>query len=179
MLGYGRSERGKEYYYLSDFVRATRELIQKLELSSITLVGHSLGGRVCLEIALLYPDIVTGLVLVDTMGFAKIAWWGSFLGTAAWTVRRILRRPQPYPKLGAEPGEDRNWRCLERLPSLRVPTLLVWNHRDPYFPISGALRARKLIPHSRLEVFPGFGHAPHKQRRESFNNLLLSFLNQT
>lgn len=178
MIGYGQSDRTEESYYLSDFVKATQGLIQKLGLRSIALVGHSLGGRVCLEIAFLSPDVVTGLVLVNTMGFAKLAWWGLFLGTVAWTVRRILRRPQPYPKFLTANGEDRNWRCLDRLPSLSVPTLLVSNRRDPYFSVSGAFKALKLIPHARLEILPGSGHAPHKQRRESFNNLLLSFLNQ-
>jgi pimeloyl-ACP methyl ester carboxylesterase len=179
MIGYGLSDRSKECYHLSDFVRATHGLIQKLGLSSLTLVGHSLGGRVCLEIAFLYPDVVTGLVLVNTMGFAKVAWWGSFLGAAAWTVRRLLRRPQPYPKFQTEAGEDRSWQCLERLHSLKVPTLVVSNRRDPYFSVTGALKAVKLIPHARLEILPGYGHAPHKQRRESFHGLLLSFLGQT
>jgi pimeloyl-ACP methyl ester carboxylesterase len=176
MIGYGLSDKSKESYYLSDFVKVTQGLFQKLGLSSMALVGHSLGGRVCLEIAFLYPDVVTGLVLVNTMGFAKVAWWGSSLAAAAWTIRKVLGRPQPYPKFLIEPNEDRNWRCLDRLPSLKVPTLLVSSRRDPYFSISGAFKAMRLIPHARLEVFPGYSHTPHMQRRESFNRLLLSFL---
>lgn len=178
MIGYGQSDRKKDSYYLSDFVRATHGLIQKLGLNSIALVGHSLGGRVCLEIALRYPELVSGLVLIDTVGFSKLAWWGTFLGAAAWGLRKILRRPQPYPKFLQEQGEDRDWKCVDRLPSLKVPTLVVWNQRDPYYSIADALKATKLIPEVTLEIFPHYGHAPHKQNRQYFNNLLLGFLNR-
>lgn len=179
MIGYGRSDKEKGGYRLSDFVRTTQGLIQRLNLSSITLVGHSLGGRVCLEIAFRHPELIHGLVLVDTVGFAKLAWWGGFLGAAAWAIRRALRRPQPYPRFLVEDGEDKDWRCLDRLPSLSVPTLLVWNSRDPYYSVSAALQAKELIPQAHLEIYPRYGHAPHKQNRESFNRLLLGFLNRS
>lgn len=177
MIGYGLSGRVKESYSLSDFVTATHEFIGKLGLGSLALVGHSLGGRICLEIALRHPEIVTGLVLIDTPGFAKLAWWGGFLGAAAWGVRRALGRPQPYPRFRTDDGEDRNWRCLERLPHLRVPTLIIWNRRDPYYSVSGALKAAEVIPDVQLEVFPRYGHAPHKQDIARFNRVLLKFLN--
>jgi pimeloyl-ACP methyl ester carboxylesterase len=177
MIGYGQSDKSKEAYSLSDFVKATHGLIQKLNLSTLVLVGHSLGGRVCIEIALRHPELVAGLVLVDSPGFAKLAWWGGFLGAAAWGIRSMLGRPQPYPRFRTEAGEDRNWRCLDRLPALNVPTLLVWNRRDPYYSMSGALKAAELIPNVQLEIFPRYGHAPHKQDREGFNRTLLRFLN--
>jgi pimeloyl-ACP methyl ester carboxylesterase len=120
--------------------------------------------------------LIHRLVLVDTIGFGKLAWWGGFLATIAWGVRKLLRRPQPFPKLGREDGEDRSWSCLDRLPSLKLPTLLVWKHRDPYFSLAGARKATNLIPRVRLEVFSGWGHAPHKQQRATFNSVLLEFL---
>jgi len=42
--------------------------------------------------------------------------------------------------------------------------------------VSLARRAVKLIPGARLEVLPGYGHAPHGQNSEAFNRLLLDFL---
>lgn len=178
MIGYGLSDRNRDRYSLSDFVRFTQAFIQKLGLNSLTLVGHSLGGRVCLEIALRYPELVSGLVLVDSVGFVRLAWWGTLLGSASWALRRALGRPQPYPGFKKEAGEDKHWRCLEKLPSLKVPTLVTWNRRDPYYPVSGAIKAAKLIPGVHMEIFPGYGHAPHKQKGESFNKLLLGFLHR-
>ena len=175
LIGCGPGGRNNSGYYLSDFVEFTQDFIRTLGIGSQVLVGHSLGGRVCLEIALRYPERVRRLVLVDTLGFSRLACWGSFLIKAAWAVRKVLRRPQPYPRLLKEDGEDKDWLCLEELPALKVPTLIVWSRHDPYFPLSGALRARELIPEARLEILPGYGHAPHVQQRDIFNSLLLSF----
>jgi pimeloyl-ACP methyl ester carboxylesterase len=175
LIGYGPGGRDNSGYYLSDFIEFTLEFIQTLGVGPQVLVGHSLGGRVCLEIALRHPEMVRRLVLVDTLGFSRLARWGSFLIRAAWAVAKVLRHPQPYPKLLKKDGQDKDWLCLEELPALKVPTLIVWSRHDPYFPLSGALRAKELIPEARLEVLPGYGHAPHLQKRDLFNSLLLSF----
>ncbi len=174
--GYGLSSRDESGYHLSDFVEFSIKFIQTLGLNSPVLVGHSLGGRVCLGIALRHPEMVRRLVLIDTAGFGKLTRWGMFLGAAAWAVRKILRRQQPYPRFLWKDGEGRDWSCLEELPALHVPTLIIWNRHDPYHPLGEALRARELIPESYLEVFPDHGHAPHLKRNDRFNGLLLSFM---
>jgi pimeloyl-ACP methyl ester carboxylesterase len=179
MLGYGLSDRDKTSYYLSEFVDFTLGFIQALGLDSaaLALVGHSLGGRICLEIALQHPEKVRRLVLIDTVGFARLARWGTFLGAAAWAIREARGRRQPYPRFLKEDGEDKDWRCLDKLTTLKAPTLVIWNRRDPYYPLREAIKAKKLIPGVRFEIFPGYGHAPHVKNRDYFNNLLLSYLN--
>ncbi len=116
------------------------------------------------------------LVLIDAAGLGKVTRFGSAVMTLAWAIRRLLSRPQPYPTFLAKEGEDTNWLCLDKLPGLETPTLLVWKRLDPYMPLSIARRAEKLIPNSRLKVLPGFGHAPHQQNSDIFNRVLLDFL---
>ena len=176
LVGYGLSERNRDGYCLSDFVDSTLGLIQVLGLESLIVVGHSLGGRISLEIALDHPEMVRRLVLVDTAGFGRLAYWGSFLGTMAFLVRKVLGRPQPYPRFIMEKGSMPHWMCLERLPELKTPSLIVWNRRDPYYSVDGALKAKKLIPGAQLEILPGYGHAPHRTEREYFHGLLTDFL---
>lgn len=178
LVGYGQSDRKDAGYCLSDFTEATLALMQNLGLDSVFMVGHSLGGRVCLEIAIRHPEMVRRLVLIDTAGFSRLTRLGGFLGMAAWGVRRMLKRPQPYPKIMMENGAYGHWMCLEKLPEVRVPTLIVWSHIDPYYPLAGALRAIKLMPQARLEVFSGYGHAPHRADKDRFHGLLREFLSQ-
>ena len=83
LIGYGLSESAKNGYYLSDFVEFALGFIQAVGLGHHVLVGHSLEGRVCLEIALPYPEMVRKLVLIDTAGFGRVTRWGSFLSTTA------------------------------------------------------------------------------------------------
>jgi len=176
MIGFGQSDRSKTGYYLSDFTEFAAGFINELGHESQVLVGHSLGGRVCLDIALQHPDRVSQLVLIDTVGFGRLARWGMYIGAFMYWLRKVLRMPQPYPRYFKQMHEDREWMCLDMLPQLRVPTLLVWNERDPYYSVSQATRAAGLIPDARLEIFPGYGHAPHMKSKEKFNSLLLDFL---
>lgn len=179
MLGYGLTDRDKPGYYLSEFVDFIFDFIQTVGLDAkpLALVGHSLGGRICLEIALQHPEKIRRLVLIDSVGFARLAWWGTFLGAAAYGIRKFMGKRQPYPRFLIKDGEDKDWRCLDKLKTLKVPTLVIWSSRDPYYPLKEAIRAKQLIPDVRFEVFPGYGHAPHAKNREYFNNLLLNYLN--
>jgi pimeloyl-ACP methyl ester carboxylesterase len=176
MIGFGQSDKSKPGYYLSDFAEFATGFIQELGYDSQVLVGHSLGGRVCIEIALRHPEKVHQLVLVDTVGFGRLARWGMYIGALMYWLRKFLRMPQPYPRYLKQRHEDKEWMCLDTLSQLEPPTLLVWNERDPYYSVSQAAGAAELIPDVRLEIFPGYGHAPHKKSRERFNSLLLEFL---
>lgn len=176
LIGFGRSDRLKSGYYLSDFIQFTLGFIKELGLDSPALVGHSLGGRLCLQVALRYPAMVRRLVLVDTAGFGKMSRWGGSLLALLWVMRKLFGRSQPYPEFLPDDGEEADWLCLERLADLTVPTLIVWKRHDPYLPLASARRAEELIPNVRLAVLPGYGHAPHKQNEGSFNRLLLDFL---
>jgi len=42
-----------------------KELLRSLDLSSAYLLGHSMGGKVAMELALSYPDLVDRLLVVD------------------------------------------------------------------------------------------------------------------
>lgn len=176
LLGYGQSDRDEGGYVISDFADSIMAFTDALGIEHPFMVGHSLGGRVCLEIALNHPERVRKLVLIDTAGFSRLALWGSFLGTAAWSIRRVLKRPQPYPRFLAEDGGDAHWRCLDRMPHLKVSTLIIWSRHDPYYSLDGALKVKKMTPQVELKVFPGYGHAPHRKHRELFHNIILDFL---
>lgn len=176
LIGFGQSDRTKDGYYLSDFSEFILGFIETLGLEHPTLVGHSFGGRLCLELALRHPEKVSKLVLVDAAGLGKVSLWGNLLLTSFWAIRQLLRIQQPFPKFLARDGEDTNWLCLDELSNLRIPTLIVWKRYDPYLPLALARRAKELIPGARLEVLPGYGHAPHGQNKDSFNRVLLDFL---
>jgi pimeloyl-ACP methyl ester carboxylesterase len=176
MVGYGLTDRRADGYYFSDFVDLAVEFVDVLGLDSPVMVGHSLGGRVCLEVAFRQPDRVAKLVLVNTLGFGRLSRFGMVLSAIAWRWRRIRGHQQPFPKFLMRDGEDYHWICLHQLPAIEAPTLMVWTRHDLYCSLAGAKRAEELLPRSQLEVLPGCGHAPHVERNDEFNRLFLDFL---
>ncbi len=176
LIGFGLSDRNKDGYYLSDFSDFILGFMETLGLEHPVLVGHSFGGRLCLEIALRYPEKVRKLVLLDAAGVGKVSILGNIILTGFWVLRKLLRLRQPYPKFLAREGEDTQWLCVDELPNLKTPTLIIWKRHDLYLPLTLAYRAKALIPRAHLKVLPGYGHAPHGQNKDAFNRLLLDFL---
>jgi pimeloyl-ACP methyl ester carboxylesterase len=60
-----------------------------------------------------------------------------------------------------------------------IPFLIMWGERDPIIPIEHGRAAHRLVPGSRLEVFPGAGHFPHLEDPLRFVRLLSDFMEHT
>ncbi|RYF53618.1 MAG: alpha/beta fold hydrolase [Comamonadaceae bacterium] len=59
-----------------------------------------------------------------------------------------------------------------------LPALLVWGGRDRMIPSSHADNLRRVVPHSRVEIFPRAGHFPQLDEPELFFRVLDQFLGQ-
>ncbi|MBN1176292.1 MAG: alpha/beta hydrolase [Dehalococcoidales bacterium] len=176
LIGFGQNERNEVGYYLSDFSDFLLGFIDTLGLEMPVLVGHSFGARVCLDVAMQNGERVGKLVLIDASGLGKVSRFGTSLLTFFWALRKLFGKPQPYPRFLVKEGDDYNHVGNDNLAKLTVPTLLVWKRLDPYIPLSNTRQAAEVIPGARLEIMPGYGHAPHQQNSEVFNRLLLEFI---
>jgi pimeloyl-ACP methyl ester carboxylesterase len=67
----------------------------------------------------------------------------------------------------------------DRLPEVKVPTLIVWGEKDSIIPVRDADEYERLIEDSRKVVMKDTGHIPMAERPETFNDLLLRFLAET
>ncbi len=65
---------------------------------------------------------------------------------------------------------------VDRLPSLKIPTLLVWGERDRVFPESQARGAVSRLREGSLALIPDCGHLPHVECPEPFTAALDAFL---
>jgi len=57
-----------------------------------------------------------------------------------------------------------------------VPTLVVWSSRDGVIPVAHAHATHAYLPESRLVVFPGGGHEPHRRNALEFADAVSSFV---
>jgi pimeloyl-ACP methyl ester carboxylesterase len=65
---------------------------------------------------------------------------------------------------------------VDRLPSLKVPTLVVWGQRDRVLPQSQARKAVTHLPEGSLSLIPDCGHMPHVEGPDRFLGALEGFL---
>lgn len=61
------------------------------------------------------------------------------------------------------------------LPTIRVPTLLIWGDADARSPIAVAHQLRDAIPGARLAVIPGAGHVSNLEDPTRFDSLVRDF----
>lgn len=102
-IGFCKSTKPAHYQYtFQQLAGNTHALLASLGISHVTIVGHSTGGMLGMRYALVYPDDVEQLVLVDPIGLEDWkakgvpwqnvdAWYQQDLKTTADTIRNYER----------------------------------------------------------------------------------------
>jgi len=71
LLGHGASEKPSGDYSLGSLATLVRDLLVVLGIESATVVGHSLGGGVAMQLAYQFPATTERLVLVSSGGLGR------------------------------------------------------------------------------------------------------------
>ncbi|SEB51607.1 Pimeloyl-ACP methyl ester carboxylesterase [Nocardioides exalbidus] len=71
LFGHGDSAKPTGDYSLSSHAATLRDLLDRLGIERVTLVGHSLGGGIAMQFHYLFPDRVECLVLVSSGGLGR------------------------------------------------------------------------------------------------------------
>lgn len=66
LLGHGETESIGYVHTMEDMADAVHYILHFLQLKKVVLIGHSMGGYVALAFAELYPEIMAGLVLMNS-----------------------------------------------------------------------------------------------------------------
>lgn len=61
------------------------------------------------------------------------------------------------------------------LPTIDVPTILIWGEEDKRSPLSVATEMQRNIPNSRLVTIPGAGHMSNMEQPQAFNSAVREF----
>jgi pimeloyl-ACP methyl ester carboxylesterase len=68
-IGFGKSTKPKAYQYsIHTLAENTHSLMKTLDIKKYQVLGHSMGGMIATRLALMYPDEVTKLFLVNPIG---------------------------------------------------------------------------------------------------------------
>ena len=88
-IGFCKSTKPERYQYsFQALAENTHALLASLGIKDVILIGHSTGGMLAARYALMYPEDVSALVLVDPIGLED---WKA-LGVPALTVDQWIER---------------------------------------------------------------------------------------
>jgi len=203
-IGYGDSFKPDKECSIEDYARGAIDLLDALDISKTSLVGHHTGAVIAIELAASYQERVEKMVLSSApyideakresmknrpqIDFVEPKEDGSHL-TALWNRRRNFY-PKNRPDLtesyvidalkAGEKIEEGHKACHEyrmenKVERISCPTLLVCGTDDPYaLPDQEKLKTK--IKGSKLIIIPG-GMVPlPDQMPEEFSLAMLPFL---
>lgn len=185
LIGFGKSRDGHQFV-LNEAADALHEWLNVMGLDHVTLIGHSMGGRIGAELAVDHPGSVERLVLIDSpvlpFGHGTVRQlWGMFeaLLIAPLDLLRVLivdtlhTGPITTLKIGRELLHTD---IAKKLAQLQLPTLIIWGDRDTIVPKRIGEELAAQLGQDRYVTLPGAGHVPMWERPEAFNRAVLGFL---
>jgi pimeloyl-ACP methyl ester carboxylesterase len=75
LIGHGESAKPVGDYSLGAFASGLRDLLAMLDIGPVTVIGHSLGGGVAMQLAYQHPELVDRLVLIGSGGLGREVSW--------------------------------------------------------------------------------------------------------
>ena len=92
-VGFCKSDKPAAYSYTFHHLAAnTQALLASLDIDNATIIGHSMGGMLSMRYALMYPDTVEQLILVDPIGLEDWKAKGvPYRGMNAWYAREMKK----------------------------------------------------------------------------------------
>lgn len=186
----------KKDMFLNDYVEFIFNFVKKTKLSKIVLIGHSFGGRVATKFAIVYPVLVSKLILTGAPLIKKPL---SSKRKAAFVVSKIGKKIVPqfmfnlsrkvlyrsigewdYYKSGQLSKTLQNILAedlKDLLPEIKIPTLIVWAKNDNFVPISIGREIAELIKGSKFELLEGTHKLPYDDPKV-FYKAILPFINK-
>lgn len=205
LRGQGRTPMPPGWPTIADLAADVRALLDDLRLSSVHVVGLSLGGAVALQLAADDPQRVRSLTAVNTFARLRVARGAARRGAertwlaATGRMHELGRRVALglFPEEGQEAfrqaaaarlAQNRPMNYLRllvavsrfdlrpRLAEIQSPTLVVAGDQDTTVPMECKLELVREIRGARLQVLTGSRHVTPLDRGPEFNTCLLEFL---
>ncbi|MDP4160924.1 MAG: alpha/beta hydrolase [Bacillota bacterium] len=183
----------------ADLISAYREFIwmfaQALDQGPYVIVGHSMGGAITMELALAYPDILKGQIIVDS---------GARLRVNPDILAMLSRNEHPlemvkYSYSLTAPQEVlehasvemkkvptevylRDFRAcdkfniIDRVRSINIPTLIICGQDDQMTPVKYSEFLSNELRRSTIVLISNAGHMSMIEQPEQVNKSIIDFL---
>ena len=143
-IGFGKSSKPQHYQYsFSQLALNTQSLLQKLNIKEYTLVGHSMGGMLAVNMAYLYEGNISKLILINPIGLEPYLDYVQVIDTDFFYKRELNKTVK-----GARDYQQKNYyagKWHNNYEALLTPLkgwlngpdwkVIAWNNASTYGPI--------------------------------------------
>lgn len=204
---HGQSSQPTEPWGVPEFAACLKELLTKLNFLPCSVIAHSFGGRVTIELASADESLFDRIILTGAAGIRKqvdgkstkksdtYKKLKSLVETARkcrifgdlpdkWQEALVQKYgSKDYAALSPEMRKTFvkvvNYDQSEKLKNIKNSTLLVWGDKDTETPLWMGQQMEKEIPDSALIVLNGGTHFAYLEQAARFNAIARSFLVET
>jgi len=203
--GHGQSDKPPGPYSIPLFAADVAQLLEKLKLSPVHVIGISMGGMIAFQMAIDHPDLLKSLVVVNcnpefvAKTFKeRLKIWQRFVIIRLLGMRkmgkvlsgRLFPKPeheslrQLFIERWAEndPRAYRDamraivgWSVMERIKDIACPTLALASDKD-YTSVAEKQAYVDELSQGSLVVIDDARHALPAEKPHEFNNALFTFL---
>ena len=190
---------------LADYAECLAAVVGSVGLGPAHVVGLSWGSTVALQLCRDHPDVVATLILTGAYAGWKGSLPAADVAERLAGVQQMLDAPPEHfdpalpglfagePPASAVPLLEAMAADVRRhsmrtalsimaatdlsfvLPTISVPTLLVWGEVDARSPLRIARAFEQAIPNATLVVIPECGHVTNLDRPDEFNRAVREF----
>jgi pimeloyl-ACP methyl ester carboxylesterase len=184
---------------VKQFAKFLEKFIEFKDLKDVILLGNSLGGHIGLLHTKMYPEMVKALVITGSSGLYESAMGDGYPRRGDYDFIKKKAENVFYDPAVAtkeivdevfETVNDRNkivktlaiaksairHNMADDLPSMHIPTCIIWGKNDTVTPPDVADLFHELLPDSDLFWIDKCGHAPMMEHPKEFNKILDAWL---
>ena len=202
--GFGHSSLPDWMDSIDDIAHVHLELMDRLGLRRVKMIGCSIGGWIAAELATKTPDRIEKLVLVGPEGvktgrrdqldipdifalpqeeMARLRFHDpakakiDLAKLSPEQLRIMARNNESLALLVWEPYMH-NPKLAHRLHRLTMPVLMMRGASDGLVSAEYLARYAKLVPQARIETIEAAGHLPQLEQPEAFVQKIVAFFNE-
>ncbi|MDD5552205.1 MAG: alpha/beta hydrolase [Candidatus Pacebacteria bacterium] len=188
----------KKPWTVNDYKNWILRITEKKNWDNFNLLGHSFGGTVAVKFAADLPNKIENLILsspavAGSKSLRTILFYITAQTTKSVFSLPVLRKkfPKIKEKLSARGIKDYYFESgtrkktlkgvakenhRENLGRIKVKTLILWGSDDDSISPKYAQEIKKIIPNSKIIIFPSVKHHPHRESLNEFAEEIINFI---
>src|SRR3990167_11120099 len=178
---------------LKDYADFVYKFLEDNKIERPIIIGHSFGGAVATKLALLYPDNISKLILVDASAIRRPRRKMILLekimpilkpiivGKLKQIIIKLLKFDKTdYAQIKSRELKETFKNVIKEnlqpyLFEIKSPTLIIWGEKDKITPLADGQLIAKTIPGAKFAVIKNAGHFVFLEKPEEFVKLIKDF----